>query len=34
MQAVSCPRLSGKVAALAVERGKSEQKWKNENKSE
>ena len=26
---VSCPRLSGKVAALAVERGKYEQKRKN-----
>ncbi len=29
IQTVSCPRLSGKVAALAVERGKCEQTWKN-----
>ena len=28
---VSCPRMSGKVAALAVGRGKLEQKRKNEN---
>ena len=28
MQIVSCPRLSGKVTALAVERGKCEQKGK------
>ena len=31
---VSRPRLSGKVAALAVGRGKCEQKRKNKNKSE
>ena len=34
IQTVSCPRLSGKVAALADERGKCEQTRKNRNKCE